>query len=70
MRPEKQFGKNLREARLRQGFSQEHLAELCRLHATGMSRLERAVPEPRLSTIVRLARALQIEPAELLDGIS
>jgi transcriptional regulator with XRE-family HTH domain len=69
VKPEQQFARNLREARLRIGFSQEELAERCRLHATEISRLERGVREPRLSTIVRLARGLKIPPAELVAGI-
>ena len=69
MKPEEQFAKNLRAARRRLGFSQEDLAERCRLHATEISRLERAVREPRLSTIVRLARGLDISPGELLAEI-
>lgn len=70
MKPEEQFAKNVRASRLRLGLSQEDLAERCRLHATEISRLERAVREPRLSTIVRVARGLRMDPAELLAGIS
>ncbi len=51
------------------GFSQEALGDACDLHRTEVSLLERAGREPRLSTIVRLARALELRPAELLDGI-
>lgn len=69
VKPEEQFAKNLRQARLGLGFSQEELAERCRLHATEISRLERAVREPRLSTIVRVAQGLKIAPADLLSGI-
>jgi transcriptional regulator with XRE-family HTH domain len=69
VKPEQHFARNLREARLRIGFSQEELAERCQLHATEISRLERGVREPRLSTIVRLARGLKIPPTELMAGI-
>jgi transcriptional regulator with XRE-family HTH domain len=69
VKPEEQFAANLRAARLRLGYSQEDLAERCRIHATEVSRLERAVREPRLSTIVRLARGLDIAPSELLAEI-
>jgi Helix-turn-helix len=33
------------------------------------SGLERNVRDPRFSTIVKVARALNVKPAELLDGI-
>jgi len=39
------------------------------LHRTEISLLERAQREPRLSTIVRLARGLEVRPSELLNGI-
>jgi transcriptional regulator with XRE-family HTH domain len=65
-----QFARNVRANRLRLGLSQEALGDLCDLHATEVSRLERAVRDPRLSTIVRIASGLGIKPAELLAGIN
>jgi transcriptional regulator with XRE-family HTH domain len=67
--PRDQFARNLRAERLRQGLSQEALGASCNLHRTEISLLERAGRDPRLTTIVRLARALQIKPAALLRGI-
>ena len=55
--------------RTRRGLSQEALAERCRLHPTEISRLERGVRDPRLATMVRIARALGVAPAELLEGV-
>jgi transcriptional regulator with XRE-family HTH domain len=63
------FAENLRAVRLRLGLSQERLASLSRLHRTEISLLERGEREPRLNTIVRLARGLGVAPAELLHGI-
>ena len=67
--PQQRFADNLRRERLRNGISQERLAIVCRLHRTEISLLERAVREPRLTTIVRLARGLGVPPATLLDGV-
>ncbi len=67
--PRERFATNLREARLRSGLSQEHLAASCDLHRTEISLLERRQRDPRLSTIVRLARCLGVTPADLLTGI-
>ena len=64
-----QFARNLRAQRLRRGLSQEALGEASGLHRTEVSLLERAGRDPRLSTISRLARALGIPAATLLDGI-
>jgi transcriptional regulator with XRE-family HTH domain len=66
-----QFAQNLRRQRNRAGLSQEALAELCDLHRTEISLLERSKRSPRLETIVILARGLQLaSPAELLEGVS
>jgi transcriptional regulator with XRE-family HTH domain len=63
------FARNLKRERQRARLSQEALADLAALHRTQISLLERAVREPRLTTIVRLARALGITPADLLKSI-
>ena len=63
------FAANLRRHRTRAGLSQERLARECGLHRTEISLLERGGREPRLSTIVRLARALGVRPAALLDDV-
>jgi DNA-binding XRE family transcriptional regulator len=66
-----QFAVNLRRHRDRAGLSQEALADLCDLHRTEISLLERCKRSPRLETIVILARGLQLSsPGELLEGIS
>jgi transcriptional regulator with XRE-family HTH domain len=67
--PHEVFGRNVRRERKRASLSQEALGHACDLHPTEISRLERAVREPRLGTIVKLARALGITPAQLMDGI-
>jgi len=67
----RQFAANLRHHRDLAGLSQEALAELCDLHRTEISLLERCKRSPRLETIVILARGLELtSPSELLDGIS
>ena len=69
MRPVDQVAANLRARRLAVGLSQEQLSRLTDLHPTEISRLERGVREPRLSTIVRVAWALGVSPSELLDRV-
>jgi transcriptional regulator with XRE-family HTH domain len=65
-----QFGLNLRGLRNRAGLSQEELGERCQLDRTEISLLERGLRFPRLDTVVKLARALELEsPGELLDEI-
>lgn len=67
--PEEVFAKNLRRAREKSGLSQEELGARCGLHRTEISFLERAQREPRLSTIVKLAKALNMKPSALLKGL-
>jgi transcriptional regulator with XRE-family HTH domain len=67
--PHERFAENLRAVRLQRGLSQEALGHAAGMHRTEVSLLERAAREPRLSTIVKLARALKIKPARLLDGV-
>ena len=69
MRPEQRFAANLRRLRRDAGLSQEQLADRTGLHPTEISRLERAVREPRLGTIVRLARGLDASVESLVAGI-
>jgi transcriptional regulator with XRE-family HTH domain len=63
------FATNLRAERKRLKLSQEALGECCDLNMSEISRLERSQRDPRLATIVKLAKALGIPPARLLDGI-
>jgi len=66
-----QFAANLRRHRDLAGLSQEALADICDLHRTEISLLERCKRSPRLETIVILARGLQLaSPSELLEGIT
>jgi transcriptional regulator with XRE-family HTH domain len=67
--PEERFASNLRRYRKAAKLTQEQLAAKTSLHPTEISRLERGVREPRLGTIVRLARGLGIGAEQLLAGI-
>jgi transcriptional regulator with XRE-family HTH domain len=65
-----QFAENLKRQRDKAGLSQEALADVCDLHRTEISLLERSKRSPRLETIVILAKGLGLSsPGELLDGI-
>jgi predicted transcriptional regulator len=59
---------NLRRARRRAGLTQIELAEKSNVGITTITRIESGhIPEPRVSTLRKLARALGISPAELLE---
>lgn len=61
------LGANLRRARKELGMSQEQVAELSGVHATEVSRIEAGKRDPRVSTVERLAKAVQLKPGQLLD---
>jgi transcriptional regulator with XRE-family HTH domain len=63
------FAMNLRKRRTAAGLSQEALGKVSGMHFTEISRLERAQRDPRLGTIVKLARALDTTSSELLAGV-
>ena len=60
------FGREIRKAREAVKKSQETLAFDAEVHRTYVSLIERGQKSPTLSVIVRLARALNIRPSELL----
>jgi transcriptional regulator with XRE-family HTH domain len=63
------FGTNLREARERLGLTQEQVAERSGVHATEVSRMEAGKRDPQVSTLERLAKAVEVTPGQLLDGL-
>jgi transcriptional regulator with XRE-family HTH domain len=67
--PGLRFGVNLRAARKRAGLSQETLAYDAQVDRAAISVYERGGREPNLRTILKLARALRLNPVALLDGV-
>ena len=58
---------NVRFLRRGRGWSQEQLADGAGLDRTYISQIERAIGNPSLETIAKIASALQTPPGELLD---
>jgi transcriptional regulator with XRE-family HTH domain len=65
-----EFGRRLRAARTAAAMTQEALAERAGVHPTYISNMERGYSAPTLGTLVRLAAALQLDPAELVRGLA
>ncbi len=61
------LGSNLRAARKGLGLTQEEVAERSGVHATEVSRIEAGKRDPRVSTLQRLAKAVEVQPGQLLD---
>ena len=61
------FARNLRKIRQSQGISQEKLADLCDLHRTYVSSVERGERNSAVDNMERLAIALGVDIRELLE---
>jgi transcriptional regulator with XRE-family HTH domain len=62
------FGRSLREEREHQKKTTREIARLAGMHASQISRLENGLADPKVSTVVRLARALQVTVSQLIEG--
>ncbi len=61
------LGTNLREARKQLGLTQEQVAERSGVHATEVSRIEAGKRDPQVSTLLKLAKAVEQPPGRLLE---
>jgi transcriptional regulator with XRE-family HTH domain len=61
------LGSNLRAARKKLGLTQEQVAERSGVHSTEVSRIEAGKRDPQVSTLRKLAAALEVPPGELLN---
>jgi transcriptional regulator with XRE-family HTH domain len=63
------FANNVAVTRREKHLSQSEVSSRSGIHVTEVSRMERGLRDPRVSTLVRLARALEVEPGTLLRRI-
>ncbi len=64
-----QVGRNIQRIRKEQGHSQERLAFKCGLHRTYIIGVERGVRNPTVVVLDRIARALKVPAATLVEGL-
>ena len=65
-----ELGRRVRALREERGMSQEKLAEKAKVHRTYVGSLERGERNVALINIVRLAHALDVDPSELVSGMT
>lgn len=65
----KAFGANLRRIRSSSGMTQEHLAELAELNVRTIQKIEAGETNILITTLVRLAKALDADVNSLLKGM-
>lgn len=64
-----QFGDNLIRQRKLADISQDELSVRASVHRTEISQLERGLRIPRIDTVVKLAKSLEVSVLDLLVGI-
>lgn len=64
-----EFGRRIRARRIELGLSQEGLAERAGVHRTFAGATERGESNSSLTTIVKLAIALELDAGELVKGL-
>ena len=65
-----QLGSKIRKIRADLGYSQESLAHACGLDRTYISSVERGERNLGFKNLLKISKALNLEPSELLNGIS
>lgn len=61
------IGNNVREIRIKKGWTQDDLAKRCSVNSAKISKIENARVDYMLSTIIEIAAALEIPLKDLLD---
>jgi transcriptional regulator with XRE-family HTH domain len=62
-----QIGDRLRQLRERRALRQEDLAALAGVGKNTVNRIEKNRTEPHMTTVRKLAEALEVDPAELIE---
>jgi transcriptional regulator with XRE-family HTH domain len=62
----KKFGEKVRKLRKEKGLSMQALANIAEIELSQVYRIETAKINPKFLTIYRVARALEVDPKDLL----
>lgn len=61
------IGETIAELRTSKGLSQEALADLCGVHRTYISQLERGLKNPTLKVLQKISNALNVPLSKLIS---
>lgn len=62
-------GRNIKAQRKRRALTQEELGHRAGMHPVEVGRAERGARDMRISTVVKLARGLDVPPMDLLRDL-
>lgn len=68
MLPMVKIGDNVKRFRQREALTQAELAKSAGIAEVTLSRIERNLADPHMSTVRKLAEALDVAPRELVGG--
>ncbi len=63
----KRLGSNVKNLRLKKGWSQEDFADRSDIHRTYVSDIERARRNPTITIVEKLAKALEVHASKLIE---
>lgn len=63
----KQFGNKLRQLREQKGWSLRQMATNCSIDFSNLGQMEKGRVDVRFSTIIELAKALEVSPCDLFN---
>lgn len=61
------LSKNIKRLRKELGYSQEALADVCGMHRTYISGIERGERNPTVTVLAKVAKGLKVPPSALLE---
>jgi transcriptional regulator with XRE-family HTH domain len=64
-----EFGKRVREERLRKGLTQEKLGRIAGMHRTYIGAVERGEKNLTLTNLQEIAKALKVKTVKLLEDL-
>jgi len=67
MPPLRRMAKRIARFRSERGWSQEQLAARARVHRVYIARLELGQQDPRVSVLLKIARALKVKVSDLVE---
>jgi len=63
------FGKVLSQLRKEHGVSQQELADNCNIERAFISRMERAISQPTITIVFKIADYFEIKPADMMEKL-
>lgn len=63
-------GERIKAERLRLALSQDEVAHLAGMNVSNYGKIERGIGNPVLHTLVRISAVLDIDPAQLVAGLT